>query len=258
MKNYSRLSRTTHRAFTLIELLVVIAIIALLAAILFPVFGRARENARRTGCLSNLKQFGLALHMYSQDYDDISPITTINSGVRLWDTLLPPYVGSGTATKAPAILVCPSDRYKRVNSTCGGNNAPRSYSMNSLVAGTYYPKDIDPATGALSSTYAYLAGMRLAALADTSGTIYLAENVSDFNSYGSNGAAVVNAPDDQGVGQAACGNPRINPIHFDGWDYLFCDGHVKWLRPEATFNGPGKTGGTMTNAKGMWTPTEND
>lgn len=62
--------RSRRQAFTLIELLVVIAIIAILAAILFPVFGRARENARRTSCLSNLKQFGTTFSMYSQDFDE--------------------------------------------------------------------------------------------------------------------------------------------------------------------------------------------
>lgn len=61
------------RGFTLIELLVVIAIIAILAAILFPVFARARENARRTSCLSNLKQMGLGMMMYVQDYDETYP-----------------------------------------------------------------------------------------------------------------------------------------------------------------------------------------
>ena len=65
--------KTRKEGFTLIELLVVIAIIAILAAILFPVFARARENARRTSCLSNLKQIGLGFMQYSQDYDEFFP-----------------------------------------------------------------------------------------------------------------------------------------------------------------------------------------
>ena len=68
--NRSGFKRIAHQGFTLIELLVVIAIIAILAAILFPVFGRARENARRSSCQSNLKQIGLGLIQYSQDYDE--------------------------------------------------------------------------------------------------------------------------------------------------------------------------------------------
>src|SRR5690606_32131455 len=72
-----------NKAFTLIELLVVIAIIAILAAILFPVFGRARENARRTSCLSNMKQVGTGILMYNQDYDDRFPIYAARPAVVL-------------------------------------------------------------------------------------------------------------------------------------------------------------------------------
>ena len=68
MKNNSR-----RTGFTLIELLVVIAIIAILAAILFPVFAKVREKARQTACLSNMKQLGLAFVQYSQDYDEMNP-----------------------------------------------------------------------------------------------------------------------------------------------------------------------------------------
>jgi prepilin-type N-terminal cleavage/methylation domain-containing protein len=70
-------SSKSHSAFTLIELLVVIAIIAMLAAILFPVFGRARENARRSSCQSNLKQIGLGIMQYTQDYDERLPARVI-------------------------------------------------------------------------------------------------------------------------------------------------------------------------------------
>jgi prepilin-type N-terminal cleavage/methylation domain-containing protein/prepilin-type processing-associated H-X9-DG protein len=70
---------STRRGFTLIELLVVIAIIAILAAILFPVFAKAREKARQTSCLSNLKQLGLGMMMYAQDYDEMTPAISMGS-----------------------------------------------------------------------------------------------------------------------------------------------------------------------------------
>jgi prepilin-type N-terminal cleavage/methylation domain-containing protein len=73
--------RTNRRGFTLIELLVVIAIIAILAAILFPVFAQARESARKTTCLSNMKQLGLGVMMYVQDYDEVFP----TAGANWWD-----------------------------------------------------------------------------------------------------------------------------------------------------------------------------
>lgn len=79
--------RQFKRAFTLIELLVVVAIVAILAAILFPVFARARENARRTSCLSNMKQIGLGIMLYTQDYDERLPMSARSTArqVRLWD-----------------------------------------------------------------------------------------------------------------------------------------------------------------------------
>jgi prepilin-type N-terminal cleavage/methylation domain-containing protein len=100
--------RQSHRSgFTLIELLVVIAIIAILAAILFPVFAQAREKARQTACLSNSKQLGLALTMYTQDYDEVTPNQYWDhSGCTEWDCTpawqLAPY------TKNTQVWICPS------------------------------------------------------------------------------------------------------------------------------------------------------
>jgi prepilin-type N-terminal cleavage/methylation domain-containing protein/prepilin-type processing-associated H-X9-DG protein len=110
-----------REAFTLIELLVVIAIIAILAAILFPVFARARDKARQTTCFNNLKQIGLAYHMYAQDYDEaIVPGCNFNGSggssvpARKWEDplswwvgLLQPYV------KNEGIFRCPSFRNKQ-------------------------------------------------------------------------------------------------------------------------------------------------
>src|SRR5471032_2231792 len=85
--NSSRPLRSSRRGFTLIELLVVIAIIAILAAILFPVFARARENARRASCQSNLKQIGLAIAQYLQDHDETMP-----TGTNYYDAGAAPFV----------------------------------------------------------------------------------------------------------------------------------------------------------------------
>ena len=93
-----------RNAFTLIELLVVIAIIAILAAILFPVFGRARENARRSSCQSNLKQIGLGVIQYTQDYDEMMPPArnTAPYNNAPWHVLVQPYIKSYQLFKCPS------------------------------------------------------------------------------------------------------------------------------------------------------------
>lgn len=113
---------TQRRAFTLIELLVVIAIIAILAAILFPVFAKAREAARKTACINNLKQIGTGIMMYAQDYDETLPSAPFaNAPAGLWNTptwnnygwsyafiLLDPYI------KNTQVFGCPSSRKQMV------------------------------------------------------------------------------------------------------------------------------------------------
>lgn len=130
--------RSCRWGFTLIELLVVIAIIAILAAILMPVFARAREKARQVSCLNNMKQIGLALAMYTQDYDETMPAPNpqpgpVNGGTvpfMPWEAQLMPYM------KNDQFLQCPSDSTPRFNTDVwdgnydirrGGRKLPRSY-----------------------------------------------------------------------------------------------------------------------------------
>src|SRR3712207_4053553 len=97
----------TRRAFTLIELLVVIAIIAILAAILFPVFAQAREQARAAACGSNMRQLATGVMMYVQDHDECLPMVTnyaaaANAPDRVWMATIQPYV------KNTGVFLCPS------------------------------------------------------------------------------------------------------------------------------------------------------
>jgi prepilin-type N-terminal cleavage/methylation domain-containing protein/prepilin-type processing-associated H-X9-DG protein len=127
----------TRKGFTLIELLVVIAIIAILAAILFPVFAKAREKARQSGCINNLKQMGIAHKMYLDDYDGtFAPNVGYNTlgqasgGVHTWADFLASY------NKALTTYTCPSDwhtySYSR-NTYEGGYNPPTSMHQDSDV-----------------------------------------------------------------------------------------------------------------------------
>jgi len=109
--------------FTLIELLVVIAIIAILAAILFPVFATAREKARQSSCASNEKQLGIAMVQYVQDYDDNMPI--VNNGILGWTDIIQPYI------KASGVFQCPSDAGSvNVVNVSTNNGTRESYGLN--------------------------------------------------------------------------------------------------------------------------------
>lgn len=135
-----------RRGFTLIELLVVIAIIAILAAILFPVFARAREKARQTSCLSNTKQLSLASQMYIQDYDEMLPLVMFltdgaveypngtTNAWGLWPAVIHPYINNID------VFNCPSSVWK----WAGERTTRGNYGANRMICGGHWGAPGDP------------------------------------------------------------------------------------------------------------------
>jgi prepilin-type N-terminal cleavage/methylation domain-containing protein/prepilin-type processing-associated H-X9-DG protein len=211
MKIRTSVNSRTH-GFTLIELLVVIAIIAILAAILFPVFGRARENARRASCQSNLKQIGLGFQQYIQDWDEKLPLSTdgpTGSGkLGGWmyfenfnspTTFKPDQGGVYTYIKSTQVFICPSDGSGRTNGD--------SYASNSCVF-------LDSGTSGIRY------GRNIAAFQETAKWMLLGEEASDS-------ADPTSSTDDAYLLQ---GTNKFSQRHFSGSNFAFLDGHVKWLK----------------------------
>ena len=156
------MQRIRKPAFTLIELLVVIAIIAILAAILFPVFAQAREKARMTTCISNMRQIGTGLTMYAQDYDETFPFIRFHTGNDprdwVWKQAIGPYVKNKAVYRCPSnpmANLCPPDPNRKSDpkGVCAegwgseiDRSMPISYAMNSC-AETWYPADDSHARG---------------------------------------------------------------------------------------------------------------
>jgi prepilin-type N-terminal cleavage/methylation domain-containing protein/prepilin-type processing-associated H-X9-DG protein len=217
-----------RKGFTLIELLVVIAIIAILAAILFPVFARARENARRASCQSNLKQIGLGFAQYTQDYDEKYPpfnfVYDASQATRkyyyYWNSIHP-YI------KSTQIWACPS-------------NSSGTFSSAGYIADGVF-KDTDN----ISYTYnSALHGQALAAV-ESPAEVFVSWDVQPgyawsgwaySASYNVTNPAIGETIDydptrngDRGRTPDGKPNSPSYSRHLEGDNYLFADGHVKWL-----------------------------
>lgn len=204
-----------RHGFTLIELLVVIAIIAILAAILFPVFAKAREKARQASCLSNLKQWGTAAQMYAQDYDETLPPAIAEGAPMTLVTvfeLLAPYV------KSTQLVRCAADPAGAINYTIyglgrysyapnlGQPQGPPSYAFTPAVFAYRLP--------------AWAGGHPTMIAVATLGSIpYPAETVAFFDATSAGNALIAAAR------------------HNDGSNVVFVDGHAKWYAKTAYLRG---------------------
>jgi prepilin-type N-terminal cleavage/methylation domain-containing protein/prepilin-type processing-associated H-X9-DG protein len=240
-----------NRGFTLIELLVVIAIIAILAAILFPVFAQARERARTSGCLSNMKQLGMALTQYIQDYDETYPfypgsITATRPDLFVW-TIFQPYVKNGQ------VLRCPSDSSPLVWDPKRPNDWAPSFisGANQIWNASYSTLDPGEArSGALVAQWG-VSGQNEASIPAPSDTIIAVERsdkVMDGMRACSLGDRNFNAQprlrtsrvrsgdadpdiDEQGRRFPQGDTGRIATRHQGGANFMFADGHAKLMKP---------------------------
>ncbi len=231
----SRLSPSSHgsaRVFTLIELLVVIAIIAILAAILFPVFQKVRENARRATCQSNMKQIGLGTTQYVQDSDETCVPRAIDNGDGVgyppWQQLIQPYI------KSQNVFQCPSNPRKDQLQN-SDDNLPLGFASYAANAdGGIESVHVNQGPG--NPTQPPLAYAAITSPAQTIDVVESTARYTDFNLeyYGQTGghsifSYTVPVTDPRNYGCLFCG-------HTGFANFLFSDGHVKSYRPLATLD----------------------
>jgi len=269
--------RNRSDGFTLIELLIVIAIIAILAAILFPVFASAREKARQTSCANNLKQLGLAVLQYEQDYDEMLPCGDVilasshfYSGAG-WAGMIYPYV------KTSRVYVCPDNTLQPASNNfvaSAATQVPVTYALNADLIYT----DLTMTVGPQAASTKLVAASQTVLLVEINPP-YFTDVTDPLEGYGTNhsqadpnnaigaseiafgdsnprrgdinNAATISAPVVTATYATGILGGRINAaaggtandfaaagIHSGGSNFLLCDGHVKWMQAARVSSGP--------------------
>jgi prepilin-type N-terminal cleavage/methylation domain-containing protein/prepilin-type processing-associated H-X9-DG protein len=235
-----------HCGFTLIELLVVIAVIALLAAILFPVFAQALEKGRQTSCLSNVKQIATAIMLYLQDHDEFFPpvVEIYPSDVWLfegtWMKRLEPY------TKNLGIFICPSSQYRDLNWQAGKPDLLFNYSFSPTIRSTPTGSDATDLTGAFGTAKweglgGYFGTKRIGYYSRIAPSHGLAEvarpaetvAINDHNSFDWGlTASQFYYPEPRHVREKDVELPNGLKYPSGLMNAVFCDGHAKALKQE--------------------------
>ncbi len=269
-RSFGRANSKAHHGFTLIELLVVIAIIAILAAILFPVFAQAKLAAKKTAGLAQMKQIGTALFMYEGDHDDGLPTwdwyyTNYPTGAprdaawaaagsppsnqRMWDFAILPYVKDQSFDKATAVATAEWSGIWRSPGIEYDPKGGRSIGMNQLIFWDITRNEVntDPDTNVGTGRYRYFNMGEMEAPADTVfvGDSGIAGRIDHMYSFLGWTETWVTPP--------ASGKPSYGRFWRYGKDtanYAFLDGHAKSIKGDKIFPNPGKT------AQGTWTTAQ--
>jgi prepilin-type processing-associated H-X9-DG protein len=204
--------------------LVVIAIIAILAAILFPVFARARENARRSSCQSNLKQIGLGIMQYAQDYDErlvqesVATTTPLPNGsatsYNLWHHMIHPYIKSVQIFNCPSYTGTPYTGDYASSLSYGMSYSPAYYASEATTVG------ITEACTSNCGVNVGAPGVSLAAIDDVAGTVHIMDSIYYLVTTGTGTAGPY---------------PYARDRHLDTLNVLYLDGHVKAQRKSNLF-----------------------
>jgi len=234
-----------HLAFTLIELLVVIAVISILAALIFPVFSKAREKARQTACLNNERQLGMAIMQYTEDYDECLPRRTPASELYSWKYEITPYLKSIDVFRCPSN---PSSNKPDWNThfhyqAAGVPTYAVSYEANRGNGDDEPFIDPPPAPGEVAAFPPDpLALVSLNAINSPAQVIAIAESTAVNTDIQITNPDWASPDDEEGHGNLFAG-------HTGRSNFLFLDFHVKSMKPLATLDAADGGSGTVN----MWT-----
>jgi prepilin-type N-terminal cleavage/methylation domain-containing protein/prepilin-type processing-associated H-X9-DG protein len=235
----TRIIRKNGATFTLIELLVVIAIIAILAALLLPALSVAREKGRVASCMNNLREIWMGAELYAGDWKDVLPCQASSAtapSYNAWDYKIDEVINRRGIRRRSKLLWCPGDPRPWAKIYSSPDAWPRSYAILRNTATATF----DGKQEGFADQF-----RRVSDLPDPTGTIYIGEHDPRLDAPG----AARQGGNDSWIAGLNMPSQVASNFHIGGNNYLFADGHVKFLRVEQTLGAAGMT----PPYDGMWT-----